>query len=85
MPCDAPVYGDPAIRASVQALLAQAPRPTVIFTNGGNPTVVIEACTNLVSAVWLPVATNTLTGGSSYCRDAGWTNHPARFYRFQMP
>ena len=55
------------------------------FTNAGSPTVVIEACTNLANAVWMPVATNTLTAGSSHFADPGWTNHPTRFYRFRMP
>ena len=55
------------------------------FTNAGSPTVVVEACTNLADNDWSPVATNTLTGGSSYFADPGWTNHPARFYRFRMP
>lgn len=55
------------------------------FTNGGSPTVVVEACTNLTSPVWSPVTTNTLIGGSSSFGDHDWTNYPARFYRFQMP
>jgi hypothetical protein len=55
------------------------------FTNAGSPTVVVEACTNLTSPVWSPVATNTLTGGTASFSDPDWTNHPARFYRFQMP
>ena len=55
------------------------------FTNAGSPTVVVEACTNLTSPDWIPVATNTLTAGSTYFGDPGWTNHPARFYRFRMP
>lgn len=55
------------------------------FTNAGSPTVVVEACTNLTNPVWSPVATNTLTDGSSYFGDPDWTNHPVRFYRLQMP
>ncbi len=47
--------------------------------------VVVEACTNLTNPSWSPVATNTLAGGSSYFSDAGWTNHPARFYRLRSP
>jgi hypothetical protein len=43
--------------------------------------VVVEACTNLASPVWSPVATNILTGGSSYFCDPQWTNYPACFYR----
>ncbi len=54
-------------------------------TNAASPMVVIEACTNLSSPVWSPVATKTLTGRASDFRDPDWTNYPARFYRFQMP
>jgi len=46
-----------------------------------NISVVVQACTNLASPVWQPVATNTLTSGTSYFSDPHWTNYPARFYR----
>jgi len=55
------------------------------ITNAGSPDVIVTACTNLTSTTWIPVATNTLTSGSSYFRDPQWTNFPSRFYRFQMP
>jgi len=45
--------------------------------------VVVEACTNLANPVWNPVATNTLTGGTSYFSDPQWTNYPGRFYRIR--
>jgi hypothetical protein len=48
-------------------------------------TVVVEACTNLTNPVWTPVATNTLTGGTSYFSDPQWTNYPSRFYRLISP
>jgi hypothetical protein len=48
-------------------------------------TVVVEACTNLAHPIWSPVATNTLTGGSSYFSDPAWTNYPRRFYRLRSP
>jgi len=47
--------------------------------------VVVEACTNLVNHVWLPVQTNTLTGGPAYFSDQQWTNYPRRFYRVRSP
>jgi hypothetical protein len=47
--------------------------------------VVVEACTNLANPVWNPVATNTLTGGSSFFCDPQWTNYPGRFYRLRSP
>jgi hypothetical protein len=50
-----------------------------------NIPVVVEACTNFVNPVWQPVATNTLTSGSSYFSDPQWTNYPGRFYRLRSP
>ncbi len=50
-----------------------------------NASVVVEAATNLANPVWNPVATNTLTGGSSYFSDPQWTNYPGRFYRLRSP
>jgi len=48
-------------------------------------TVAVEICTNLANPTWLPVATNTLTGGSFYFSDPDWTNSPRRFYRLRWP
>jgi len=53
------------------------------ITGSRNLVIVVEACTNLANAVWVPLATNTLTGGSSYFSDPEWTNYPARFYRLR--
>ncbi len=50
-----------------------------------NLSVVIEACTNLVNPVWVPVETNILTEGRFYFSDPAWTNYPARFYRLRQP
>ena len=50
-----------------------------------NVPVVVEACTDLANPTWSPVATNTLSGGSSYFSDADWTNYPIRFYRLRSP
>ena len=50
-----------------------------------NVPVVVEACTNLSNPVWLPVATNTLTVGTSHFSDPLWVNYPQRFYRVTMP
>ena len=57
------------------------------FTIAGTPDilVVVEACTNLATPVWAPVATNTLSGGASAFSDSQWTNFPARFYRLSTP
>jgi hypothetical protein len=51
-----------------------------------NASVVVEASASLVNPVWAPVATNTLTGGSSYFSDPQWMDYPARFYRlYRVP
>jgi hypothetical protein len=50
-----------------------------------NVSVVVEAATNLANPVWIPVSTNTLTGGTSHFSDPQWTNYPRRFYRLQIP
>ncbi|HUD46218.1 MAG TPA: leucine-rich repeat domain-containing protein [Candidatus Baltobacteraceae bacterium] len=55
------------------------------ITGPNNLVVVVEACTNLSNPVWVPVATNTLTGGASYFSDPQWTNYPNRFYGVSFP
>jgi hypothetical protein len=47
--------------------------------------VVVEACTNPASPVWLPVGTNILANGSAFFSDPQWTNYPRRFYRLRSP
>ncbi len=50
-----------------------------------NIPVVVEACMDLAHPAWSPVATNTLTGGSSYFSDPQWASYPSRFYRLRSP
>ena len=50
-----------------------------------NRSVVVEAANNLATPTWSPLATNALTGGTSYFSDPEWTNNPARFYRIRSP
>ncbi len=50
-----------------------------------NVSVAVEAATNLANPVWIPVSTNTLTGGTNYFSDPQWTNYPGRFYRLRSP
>jgi hypothetical protein len=45
----------------------------------------VEACTNLANPTWIPLATKTLTNGSSYFSDPQWTDYPGRFYRLRSP
>jgi len=55
------------------------------ITGSSNLVVVIEACTNLVNAPWMPVQTNTLNDGSSFFSDALREDVPNRFYRIRDP
>ena len=55
----------------------------ITWANG--MTVVVEASTDLGNPTWYPLATNTLSGGSSYFSDPQWTNYPTRFYRIRSP
>jgi len=48
-----------------------------------NVTVVVEASTDLSNPVWTPIATNTLSSGTSSFADPDWTNYPNRFYRIR--
>lgn len=55
------------------------------ITGSGDLVVVVEACTNLINSVWIPVETNILTEGQFYFSDPAWTNFPSRFYRLRQP
>lgn len=54
-------------------------------TGDANLVFVVEAATNLVNPVWVPVSTNTLVGGPSYFSDPQWGNYPGRFYTLAFP
>jgi sugar lactone lactonase YvrE len=55
------------------------------FNLSGPPgqTVLVQTSSDLVN--WLPLWTNTLTGGGVYFNDRNWANYPARFYRIRSP
>jgi hypothetical protein len=55
------------------------------MASNSNLIIVVIACTNLANPIWSVLATNTLTGGSSYFSDPEWMNYPDRFYRFRSP
>ena len=60
------------------------------IVGSSNLVIVVEACTNLASPIWLALATNILnnfvgTNGISYFSDPQWTNYPRRCYRFRSP
>ncbi|MSU63381.1 MAG: hypothetical protein EXS31_13465 [Pedosphaera sp.] len=55
------------------------------ITGTAGITVVVEACESLTNPVWVPLGTNTLTGGSSSFSDATWDTQPSRLYRLRSP
>jgi len=48
-------------------------------------TTVVEAKTDLSTASWVPLATNTFIDGLSYFSDPQYTNNPSRVYRLRWP
>ena len=54
-------------------------------TGTANIPIVLEACTNLASPVWVPLLNGMLTNGSFYFSDPDWANYSGRFYRFRSP
>jgi hypothetical protein len=72
---------NPVILNNNPAFGVQTNRFGFVISWATNLSVVVEACTNLASHTWSPVATNPLAGGTNYFSDAKWTNYPSRFYR----
>lgn len=48
-------------------------------------TVIVETSRDLAQTAWIPVSTNTLTGGPSYFTDPASTTNANSFYRFRTP
>jgi hypothetical protein len=71
----------PVILNNNPAFGVQTNRFGFVISWATNLSVVVEACTNLASHTWSPVATNPLAGGTNYFSDSKWTNYPSRFYR----
>jgi hypothetical protein len=55
------------------------------ITGTTNIPIVVEACTNLSSNIWVPLQSVSLTNGLFYFSDPRWTNYPGRFYRLRSP
>jgi hypothetical protein len=55
------------------------------ITGTTNIPIVVEACTNLTNATWVPLQTLNLTNGFFYFSDPNWSNYPARTYRIRSP
>jgi len=79
------VLWNPLVATSDASFGVRTNRLGFTITGANNLVIVVEAATNLANPAWVPVGTNTLTGGSSYFSDPEWTNYPARFYRLRSP
>ncbi|MEI8340367.1 MAG: leucine-rich repeat protein [Verrucomicrobiota bacterium] len=55
------------------------------ITGPNNLVVIVDGCSDLVHPVWVPLSTNTLTGGTSAFSDSQSSGYRARFYRFRAP
>ena len=55
------------------------------ITGTTNIPIVVEACTNLANATWVPMQSLYLTNGTFHFSDPDWTNYPARNYRIRSP
>jgi len=77
--------GVPAVLWNPQAKAAGVSAGQFGFNINGptNAVIVVEACTNLSSPVWIPVSTNTLSTGVSAFSDSQSKNYPTRYYRFR--
>jgi hypothetical protein len=79
------VLWNPQVQARTATFGVRTNRFGFTITGTSGLVIVVEACTNLTNPTWSPVATNTLTDGSSYFSDPQWTNYPARLYRLRSP
>jgi hypothetical protein len=76
---------NPQVQASGGTFSVRTNQFGFTITGTSNLVIVVEACTSLANPAWSPVATNTLTDGTSYFSDPRWTNYPTRFYRLRAP
>jgi hypothetical protein len=81
-----PILWNPLIQAGSAEFAVQNNQFGFTITNSttNNIPIVVEACTNLASPVWIPLQTLTLTN-SFYFSDPDWTNYPARYYGLGFP
>jgi hypothetical protein len=66
---------------TVHAASMQAKQFSFNVSGSAGATVVVQASTNIVNPVWVPIQTNTLTGTTGSFTDYQCTNYPGRFYR----
>jgi hypothetical protein len=79
------VLWNPQVQTRSASFGVQTNRFGFTITGTTNIPLVVEACTNLTSSVWMPLQSCNLTNGSLYFSDPQWTNHPACFYRLRWP
>ena len=80
-----PVLWNPQMQTDDASFGIQSNQFGFTISWASDKVVVVEATVDLAHPVWAPVATNVLTGGSSYFSDPKWTDYLARFYRLRSP
>jgi hypothetical protein len=81
----AAVLWNPLIQASGASFGVQGAQFGFNVTGTTNIPIVVEACTNLASPVWIPLRTLTLTKGLFYFSEPRQANIPTRYYRISSP
>jgi BspA type Leucine rich repeat region (6 copies) len=79
------VLWNPSPVASIGKLVMQPAGFGFNITCYSNTVVVVEASTNFINPVWVPISTNTFTSTNhtSYFSDSMSKNYPSRFYRLR--
>jgi hypothetical protein len=75
-PNQIPAISTPSVSANLYTFTIKA---------ATNSVVIVEACTNIINPVWVPIQTNTITVGSLTFHDPQSMNCPGRFYRLRSP
>ena len=79
------VLWNPQVQASSPNFGVRSNRFGFTINGSTNIPLVVEACTNLSSPVWVSRQSCTLTNGSLYFNDPKWTNSIRQFYRIRFP
>jgi hypothetical protein len=79
------VLWNPLIQASGPKFGVRSNQFGFNVTGPTNLPVVVEACTNPASPVWIPLQTFTLSNGVSYFSEPLQTNQPIRYYGLGLP
>jgi len=85
IPTAAPFLPNPVILSNGRGFGVQGNMFGFTISWATNASVVVEACTNLASPVWVPLQTNSLTNGSFYFSEPLQTNVFGRYYRVVSP